>query len=280
MIVVVHTPNITNILCHFDDLYQRQMTLLCVLFCSFLVSNTELVYPGDLACSKPFATRESLLRFRAGGAVEVNALAERFQTSPITVRRDLIELHERGLLERTRGGAVSGEVIAEGWARYESISYAERERENFREKRAIAEIAAQLVSDGDCILVNGGTTSRHLAEALSGHNNLLVVTNGLTVAMEFARSQNASVYLLPGSMDFKKRASVSRPAPGAFDDISVRAAFLGVHGISCAGGIGMLSPEEAAMNRAFIDAAQTVNVIVDSSRFHSQAISASPDWTR
>lgn len=216
--------------------------------------------------------KEILAQVQGGGAVEVNALAERFQTSPITIRRDLIELHERGLLERTRGGAVSGEVIAEGWARYESISYAERERENFREKRAIAEVAAQLVSDGDCILVNGGTTSRHLAEALRGHNNLHVVTNGLTVAMEFARSQNASVYLLPGSVDFKKMASVSRPAPGAFDDISVRAAFLGVHGISSAGGIGMLSPEEAAMNRAFIDAAQTVNVIVDSSKFRSQAI--------
>lgn len=216
--------------------------------------------------------KEIVALVQGGGAVEASALAERFQTSPITIRRDLIELHERGLLERTRGGAVSGEVIAEGWARYESISYAERERENFREKRAIAELAAQLVSDGDCILVNGGTTSRHLAEALRGHHNLHVVTNGLTVAMEFARSQNASVYLLPGTVDFKKMASVSRPAPGAIDDISVRAAFLGVHGISVAGGIGMLSPEEAAMNRAFIDAAQTVNVIVGSSKFRSQAV--------
>jgi DeoR/GlpR family transcriptional regulator of sugar metabolism len=216
--------------------------------------------------------KEIVVLVQGGGAVEVNALADRFQTSPITIRRDLIELHERGLLERTRGGAVSGEVIAEGWARYETISYAERERENVREKRAIAELAAQLVSDGDCILVNGGTTSRNLAEALRGHHNLHVVTNGLTVAMEFARSRNASVYLLPGTVDFKKMASVSRPAPGALEDISVRAAFLGVHGISPAGGIAMLSPEEAAMNRAFIDAAQTVNVIVDSSKFSSQAI--------
>ncbi|MBN4659133.1 DeoR/GlpR transcriptional regulator, partial [Escherichia coli] len=72
-------------------------------------------------------------------------------------------------------------------------------------------------------------------------------------------------------VDFRKMASVSRPAPGSLDDITVRAAFLGVHGISPAG-IGMLSPEEAAMNRAFIDAAQTVNVLVDSSKFNSQAI--------
>ena len=216
--------------------------------------------------------KEIVALIHDGGTVEVNMLALRFQTSPITIRRDLIELQERGLLERTHGEAVSGEVLAEGWARYESISYAEREREHGREKRAIAEMAAQLVSDGDCILVNGGTTSRHLAEALRGHQNLHVVTNGLTVAMEFARSQNAAVYLLPGTVDFKKMASVARPEPGAFDDITVRAAFLGVHGISVNGGLAMLSPEEAAMNRSFIEAAQTVNVIVDSSKFDSQAI--------
>lgn len=221
---------------------------------------------------KAVRQKEIITLVQGGGAVEVNVLAEKFQTSPITIRRDLIELHERGLLERTRGGAVSGEVLAEGWARYESVSYAERERENSREKRAIADLAAQLVSDGDCILLNGGTTSRHLAEALRGHHNLHVVTNGLTVAMEFAQSRNASVYLLPGSIDFKKMTSVSRPAPGAFDDITVRAAFLGVHGISPSGGIAMLSPEEAAMNRAFIDAAQVVNVMVDSSKFRSHAI--------
>jgi DeoR/GlpR family transcriptional regulator of sugar metabolism len=79
--------------------------------------------------------------------------------------------------------------------------------------------------------------------------------------MEFARSQNASVYLLPGTVDFKKMASVCRPAPGTFDDITVRAAFLGVNGISPSSGIAMLSPEEAA-----------VTVMVDSSKFHSQAI--------
>lgn len=216
--------------------------------------------------------KEIVTLLQNGGVVEVNTLADRFQTSPITIRRDLIELHERGLVERTRGGAIPGEVIAEGWARYESISYAERERENVREKRAIAEVAAQHVSDGDCILVNAGTTSRHFAEALRGHHNLHVVTNGLTVAMEFARSRNASVYLLPGTVDFKKMATVCRPAPGTFDDITVRAAFLGVNGISPSGGISMLSPEEAAMNRAFIEAAQTVTVMVDSSKFHAQAI--------
>jgi DeoR/GlpR family transcriptional regulator of sugar metabolism len=217
--------------------------------------------------------KEIVALLQGGGVVEVAALAERFQTSPITVRRDLIELQERGVLARTRGGAIPGhEVYAEGWARYESANYAEREKENYRQKRAIAELAAQSVSDGDCILINGGTTCRNLAEALRGHHNLHVVTNGLTVAMELAKSRNATVFMLPGTVDLRKMASVSRPEFGALENITVRAAFLGVHGISASGGIGMLNPEEAAMNRSFVDAAQAVNILVDSSKFHAQAI--------
>src|SRR5256885_10729868 len=64
--------------------------------------------------------KEIVALLQGGGVVEVSVLAERFQTSPITVRRDLIELQERGVLARTRGGAIPGnEVYAEGWARYE-----------------------------------------------------------------------------------------------------------------------------------------------------------------
>src|SRR3569832_1278950 len=104
--------------------------------------------------------KEIVVLVLGGGVVVVFVFLEKFQTSPITIRRDLFVLHERGLLERTRGGAVSGEVFAEGWARYESGSYADREGENSRKKHTITEKAAQLVSDGDCILINGGTTSR------------------------------------------------------------------------------------------------------------------------
>lgn len=82
----------------------------------------------------------------------------------------------------------------------------------YPERRINREDVGRLnLSDGDCILVNGGTTSRHLAEALRGHQNLHIVTNGLAVAMEFARSQNAAVYLLPSTVDFKKNG-IGEPA--------------------------------------------------------------------
>ena len=222
---------------------------------------------------KALRQKKILERLKSGGgAASVSELARLFQLSAITIRRDLIELHEKGLIERTWGGALSGEVLAEGSARYESISYTEREQQNAAQKKAIAEMAVQYVSDGDCILLNGGTTVRYMADELRGHQNLHVVTNGLTVAMAIGQSVNPSVYLLPGTVDFRKMSTISQPDTALFREINLRAAFLGVHGLSVRHGLCMLTREEALMNRAFIDMADTVNILVDSSKFQSHAI--------
>lgn len=226
-----------------------------------------------MSTPKALRHKKILERIKAsGGTAGVGELAQIFQISAITVRRDLIELQEKGLLERTWGGAITGEVIAEGSAKYESVSYGEREKQNAAQKRAIAELAVQYVSDGDCILLNAGTTIRYMAEELRGHQNLNVVTNGLTVAMAVGKSVNPSVYLLPGSVDFRKMSTISQPDTALLQEINVRAAFLGIHGLSPEKGLCMLTREEALMNRAFMNMAQTVNILVDSSKFNSHAI--------
>lgn len=216
--------------------------------------------------------KEILAAVANGGSAEVNVLAEKFKISPITIRRDLIELQEKGLLARIHGGAVAGELLADSWAKYESVGYEERSKAHAAEKKNIAELAAQLVNDGDCILINGGTTTHLFAETLNAHKNLHVITNGLTVAIALSRSQNSSVYMLPGVLDFKKMTSVCRPDMSIFKDITVKTAFLGVHSVNLKTGIAMLSQEEAMMNRAFIDAAENVTVLIDSSKFSAQAI--------
>lgn len=205
-----------------------------------------------------------------GGAVEVSSLATRFQTSLITIRRDLVELQHKGLLERTRGGAISDEVIANGGGA--NSSYAAREVAYAPQKRAIARLAAQHISNGDGILINAGTTGRCLAEALREHQNLYVVTNGLTVAMELAKCHNASVYMLPGVIEYPTMEMVCRPESSVLGEINVHTAYLSVHTISPKHGISMLSQDSALMNRAFMDAASRTVVIADSSKFQSKAI--------
>lgn len=203
--------------------------------------------------------------------VTVRDLAREFATSPITIRRDLLELGERGLLERTRGGAVATqEVIAEGSARYEMYSYAERHDQQSVEKAAIAECAAQFISDGDSILINAGTTAHALSQALRGHQDLNVITNGLTVAAALGQSLHAHVYVLSGRLDSHKQATIERPEMDRFPHIQIREAFLGVHAVSPAG-IYMRDNEDAAMNRAFIAAANRVTVMADHTKLASFA---------
>lgn len=211
-------------------------------------------------------------------AVTVRDLAQMFAISPITIRRDLLELDERGLLARTHGGAVpSLEVIAEGNARYEMYSYAERHRQQEAEKLAIAECAAQYVSDGDSILISAGTTTHAFAQALRGHQELHVITNGLTVAGALAQSQSAHVYLLAGRLDSRKLATIERPDMDRFPDIRIREAFLGVHAVS-SGGVYMRDSEDAAMNRQFVTAADRVTVLADHTKLEAFASFRICDW--
>ncbi|VFR31007.1 Glycerol-3-phosphate regulon repressor GlpR [plant metagenome] len=204
-------------------------------------------------------------------AVTVRDLAQAFSISPITVRRDLLELGEKGLLARTHGGAVaSTEVLAEGNARYEMYNYAERHHQQSAEKAAIAECAAQYISDGDSILINAGTTAHALAQALRGHQDLHVITNGLTVAAAAGQSRLAHVYVLAGRLDTRKQATIERADNDTLSGIQIREVFLGVHAVSAAG-IFMRDSEDAAMNRAFISAASRATVLADHTKLKAYA---------
>ncbi|KKW68418.1 DeoR faimly transcriptional regulator [Lampropedia cohaerens] len=217
---------------------------------------------------------------QSGAAVTVRDLAQAFCTSPITIRRDLIELGERGLLERTHGGAIATrEVLAEGSARYEMYSYPERHLQQATEKAQIAECAAQFVSDGDSILINAGTTAHALAQALRGHQDLHVITNGLTVAAALSQSHLAHVYVLAGRLDARKQATIERPDSDGFPDIQIREAFLGVHAV-CASGIYMRDNEDAAMNRAFVASACLVTVLADHTKLTAHASFRICGWSQ
>jgi len=215
--------------------------------------------------------QQILARMSETSAVTVNDLAKVFSASPITIRRDLLELGERGLLERTHGGAIAThEVLAEGSARYEMYDYVERHHQQAAQKSSIAESAAQYISDGDCILINSGTTCEALAHALRGHHNLHVITNGLTVAATVSQSHHAHVYVLPGRLDLRKQGTIERPSNDVLTGIRIREAFLGVHAVSAAG-IFMRDSDDAAMNKAFVDAASRTTILADHTKLQAFA---------
>ena len=203
--------------------------------------------------------------------VSVTELAKSFGISPITIRRDLIELDEKGLLERTHGGAMATQVVlADGSARYGMYNYQDRNNQQAEDKTAIAECAAQFISDGDNILINAGTTTQALALALRAHQDLYVVTNGLSVASTVGSTVRAHVYVLAGRLDTRTQATMQSPLSEELREIQVREAFLGVHAMS-AKGIYTRSKEDAGMTRALIAAASKVTVLADHTKFDSFA---------
>ena len=203
-----------------------------------------------------------------GGSVTVADLAARFNTSLITIRRDLHHLQKQGVLSRTHGGAIAEAEAAE----FAATPYTAREASHANEKRAIARRAAEMVRDGDSLIMNAGTTMQSLANALRERQNLRIVTNGVTVAAEFGANNSVQVYLIGGIVDHAKMATVGQAAEDALRDIRVPRAFLGVSGISVEEGLAMYKQQEAQINRTFIGCAREVTVLVDSSKFSSQAM--------
>ncbi len=132
------------------------------------------------------------------GRVDVDMLAERFNVTPQTIRKDLNDLCEQGVLHRYHGGA----VLATGVVNF---GYEARRQLATSEKRRIGVKAAALIPDNSSILINIGTTTEQVATALRGHRGLLVITNNINV-----------VNILSGNMEIEViiAGGVVRPTDG------------------------------------------------------------------
>lgn len=139
------------------------------------------------------------------GKVEVTDLSRRLNASEVTIRKDLNELHSRGLLRRAHGGAVRAETVsADPSLQIKAALHAE-------EKRRIGAAAAALVADGESIILDSGTTTQRVARQLRNRRGLKVITNGLNVATELLGAEGVEVILLGGLLR-QNSSSPSRTA--------------------------------------------------------------------
>lgn len=215
--------------------------------------------------------REILSLLSGDGIVSITGLSERLGSSSITIRRDLTDLERQGKLNRTHGGATLVDDL-HAYARYEGGTFEDRANTHEARKRRIAERAVQLVSDGDSLLINAGSTTTEFARALADHKNLQVVTNGLTVALELGKNPTSGVFLLAGTLEKKKMATVSQSDFPDLMGIRAPSAFLGMVGLRIPDGPMMLTLQEARMNQAFVDASTEVTLLIDSSKFQAEAM--------
>lgn len=138
-----------------------------------------------------FRQKEILEIARKEGKVTVDGLAELYEVTVQTIRRDLSDLADRGRLERVHGGAVLSSGVV-------NIQYEERRRLNDTGKKAIAVKCAEAIPDGASVFMNIGTTTEAVAHELLDHENLLVVTNNINIANILAANHSCEIILAGG----------------------------------------------------------------------------------
>lgn len=193
------------------------------------------------------------------GQVSVTELSEEFGVSAVTIRKDLVALERRSLLQRVRGGARASAPKEEG-------SFADRLGRGAGAKKAIARHAASFVRNGDVIALDSSTSAYFLALELLDRRDLVVVTNSLRSATVLSEESDATVVLLGGT--------VRRTSASTVGDISgvlvgrgrIGRAFVGVAGLSIERGLLELSAAEAESKRAIVESAREVFALFDSAK--------------
>jgi DeoR/GlpR family transcriptional regulator of sugar metabolism len=198
--------------------------------------------------------RQILARARNDGSVQVSALADDLRVAPETVRRDLRQLVERGMLQRVHGGAHPVES-----AGYEStVTY--RSSSMIAEKRRIAAAAAARLEGAESVYIDEGITPQLVAEAIAANlipgTKLTVVTSSLLAAGALADVPNITVMLLGGRLRGLTMATVDHWATGMLKELVIDLAYLGANGISREHGLTTPDPAVAAVKAQVVASAR------------------------
>ena len=197
------------------------------------------------------------------GSVQVAPLAERFGVSMQTIRKDLHFLAQRGVAERSYGGAISAHAV-----NLTNESPVETKRTIHKEEKSrIGALAATLVSSGDSIVLDSGTTTLEIARHLSDKEDITVLTNDLEILTVLAGKQKITAVMLGGTLRRHNRSFYGALTVAALDELHVDMLFLGVDGFDTSRGITTHYEPEAILNRKMVNAASRVIAVTDQSKF-------------
>ncbi len=204
--------------------------------------------------------------------VSISELAEAFGTSEMTIRRDLDELESRGVCQRVHGGAVALRTVD-----YRNVMYPsfwQREQYQVREKIAIGRAAAALVSPGDVIAIDSGTTAAYMARALRTIDPITVITNSLRVLDQLQDTTQVTLVCPGGTLSVEDRhvsggdlAFAGPIAVSTLRNFRPKKAFISTSGITLADGISNASLFQAEIKRTLIEIAEEAILITDHTKF-------------
>lgn len=188
-------------------------------------------------------------------------LCNLLETSEATVRRDLEWLEQKGILERTHGGAMLSQRMV-----FEQ-EYQQRAQHHPEEKRRIGELAASLIEEGDIVFINSGTTATQVLQHIRSDFRISVFTNNVSAVLELG-DPGFHYFLIGGEFQPRSNSLAGGFAIDNLNQVYANKAILGVDGISLKHGCTVPSSAEAEVVRRMIERTQgQVIVVADHSKW-------------
>lgn len=199
---------------------------------------------------------------REQGSVQIPALAELFNVSTQTLRKDLNFLDSKGICTRSPGGAILRHTATprENAIDVKRTLYAD-------EKVRIGQRAAQLIGVGESVLLDSGTTTLQVARHIDPEDALVVVTNDVGIMNELVSHQHVQLVFLGGTLRRKSLSFYGTQTEQALEGLHVDKLFLAADGVDIEKGITTHFEPEALLNRKMCEVAREIIVVTDSSKF-------------
>lgn len=194
------------------------------------------------------------------GRLEVPVLSDRFGVSEMTVRRDLEALEREGVLKRVRGGAISAT------SRSYEPPFALRRGRNPDAKNGIGRAAAEMVSEGESVILDVGTTTLAVAESLAERHNITVLTPSLRIAWMLADKPDMRVIVTGGIVRVGERSLIGALSEQAFESLYCDTFFMGIGGIDLEAGLTEFNLEDARVKQKAMQYSRRTVVVADGSK--------------
>lgn len=209
------------------------------------------------------------------GRIDVATIAREGRVSAATIRRDLDHLESQQMLTRTHGGAIASMVAYDLPLRYKAARHQ-------TEKQRIGAKAAEFVSPGAVVGLNGGTTTTEVARAIASRigadaspdsrtQGITVVTNAVNIANELTVRPNVQILVTGGSARAQSYELVGPLASLVMSRLTLDLAFIGVDGLDVEAGASADNVEEADINQLMAGRARRVIVVADSTKLRKRA---------
>ena len=208
--------------------------------------------------------KEIMDELRLLGSCRIQDLAKRLEVSEETIRRNIKKLAENGLVRKVHGGVYLSDAAQEA-------TFTQRMNVGTDAKRQIAAQVASRITHGSSLILDIGSTTAYVAQALRGHHELFIVTNSVAVAQTLATRNKNRVFLAGGELRSHDAGAFGKEAITYVRQFNVNYAILSAAAINATNGFMLHDMQEAEFSREILSRAEQSIVAADASKFGREA---------